>query len=285
MRVLSNLIGYLCGASLLLAIPCFAEQETNSKIPTELQGIGITEHLGDQISIADKDSFHFTDDTGKPVHLSKYFNRGKPIILALVYYRCPNLCNFLLNGLTKSLKKLDWTIGEKFEIVNVSINPVETPDLAKAKKDAYIKDYGRPEGAAGWHFLTGNEPDIEKLAAEVGFNYRYDMNEKEYAHSAAIFILTPDGKISRYLYGIEFQQKDLRLGLLEASNGKIGTMVERLLLFCYRYDPQTRKYSVYLSKVMKAGCAGMIVIFGGYLAIFWRRERRMLNMKEPKENV
>ncbi len=233
--------------------------------------IGVTEHLGNQIEIGD---YSFKDETGKTVQLSDYFNKGHPVLLSLVYYECPNLCNFMLNGLVTSLKQLDWTPGEKFEIVTISINPHETSDLASRKKTSYINAYGRPEAASGWHFLTGEESQIRKLSSEVGFGYRYDPVEKQYAHSAVLFALTPQGKISRYLYGIEFQNKDLRLALLEASNGKIGTVVDRLLLFCYRYDPQTRKYSVYLTKLMQAGCGGTAVVFGGYLMVFWRRQRK-----------
>ena len=163
---------------------------------------------------------------------------------------------------------------EKFEIVSVSINPRETPALATRKKESYLKAYGRPQAASGWHFLTGDEAQIQKLAAEVGFGYRYDSQEKQYAHSAALFVLTPEGKISRYLYGIEFPVKDFRLALLEATRGKIGTVVDRILLFCYRYDPYTRSYSVYLAKLMQAGCGATILIFGSYLFVFWRRQRK-----------
>jgi protein SCO1/2 len=240
-------------------------------IPSELKEIGVTEHLGNSVSISE---FTFRDEDGKSVHLSDYFHKKRPVILTLVYYQCPNLCNFQLNGLVHSLRNLDWTAGDQFEIVSVSIHPKEGPELATGKKAAYLKAYERPKAAAGWHFLTGDESQSKKLASELGFGYRYDEQEKQYAHSAAIFVLTPEGKISRYLYGIEFPNKDLRLALLEASNGMIGTVVDRLLLFCYRYDPQTRKYSVYLTKLMQAGCGSTVVIFGGYLAIFWRRQRR-----------
>jgi protein SCO1/2 len=241
------------------------------EIPAELKGIGITEHLGSHVSIS---QLTFKDESGRSVALSEYFKKGRPVLLALVYYECPNLCNFMLNGLVTSLKKLDWTPGEKFEIVAVSINPREGSELAIRKKDSYIKAYGRPQSAQGWHFLTGEEPQIQKLASEVGFGYRYDNREKQYAHSAAIFALTPDGKISRYLYGVEYPTRDLRLGLLEASSGKIGTVVDRFLLFCYRYDPLTRSYSIYLTKLMQVACGATTLIFGSYLFVFWRRQRK-----------
>lgn len=249
-----------------------------SKIPSELRDIGVSERLGAQVSISDAS---FKDEEGQPVKLADYFHKGRPVLLALVYYECPNLCNFMLNGLVKSLKTLDWTPGGNFDIVAISINPKETPELAKAKKASYIKAYGRPESAPAWHFLTGEESQSRKIAWDVGFGFRYDPNEKQYAHSAVLFVLTPEGKVSRYLYGIEYQNKDLKLALLEASNGKIGTVIERFLLFCYQYDPHLRQYSVYLTRLMQAGCGLTLVFFGGYLGLFWLRQRK----KEPNFNV
>jgi protein SCO1 len=243
----------------------------SNQIPSELQDVKITEHLGDRVSIGD---LSFKDETGKTVRLNEYFQKGRPVLLTLVYYQCPNLCNFLLNGLVKTLKTLNWKPGDQFDIVTVSINHHETPELASSKKAAYMKEYGRPEAAAGWHFLTGDEESIRRLAAQVGFGFKYDLKEKQYAHGAVITALAPNGMISRYLYGIEFKESDLRLALLEASNGKIGNVVDRILLFCYRYDPETRKYSVYLTKLLQTGAAGTVIVFGGYLLAFWRRERK-----------
>lgn len=256
---------------LLVASFFFGIVPVYSEVPAELEQIKITEHLGSTVSI---DQILLKNELGQPVKLSSFFQKKHPVLLALVYYECPNLCNFLLNGLVKSLKTLDWSPGQQFEIVAVTINPKEGPELATRKKEAYIQAYGRPGSAAGWHFLTGEESQLKQLANEIGFGYKYDPVEKQYAHSAAIYTLTPEGKISRYLYGIEFASKDLRLALLEASNGKIGTVVDRLLLFCYRYDPQTRKYSVYLTNIMQFSCGLTALIFGGYLAVFWRRQRK-----------
>jgi protein SCO1 len=253
-------------------VQCFCSHPVSAvSVPDELKGIGITEHLGDQVFLGD---YTFKNETGKDVKLADYFHAGRPVLLTLVYYECPNLCNFLLNGLVKSLKTLDWTPGKNFEIVTLSINPNEKPELAEKKKAAYLESYGRKEADVGWHFLTGDDAQVRKLADQVGFGYRYEPKDAQYAHSAAIFVLTPDGKISRYLYGIEFKKTDLRLSLLEASNGKIGTIIDRILLFCYRYDPQTRKYSIYLTKVMQAGGGLTLLIFGGNLALFWRRQRK-----------
>ena len=255
------LFGLLLSATLVRA----------EEVPYELKGVGITEHLGSDVSIGD---LHFKNDTGEDVALSKFFQSGRPVILALVYYECPNLCNMLLNGLTETLKNLDWTPGERFDIVAVSINPKETPELAAKKKASYLRVYDRAQGAVGWHFLTGEESQIRKLASQVGFGYHYDEREKQYAHASAIYVLTPEGKISRYLYGIEFKPKDMKLALLEASNGKIGSVVDRFVLFCYHYDPKTRSYSMVINRVMTASCTGTALFFGGYLAVFWRREKK-----------
>jgi protein SCO1/2 len=242
-----------------------------AEIPDALKDIGITEHLGSNVSIQ---NLVFKDETGKEVHLGDYFKSGRPVILNMTYFECPNLCTFVLNGLVTSLKEIEWSPGKQFEVVTVSINPRETPALASLKKKAYLGSYDRAGAENGWHFLTGDDDQIHKLADQVGFRYRYDESQKQYAHSAALFVLTPEGKISRYLYGIEFKPQDMRLALLEATNGKIGNVVDRILLFCYRYDAQTKKYSVYLGKVMQAGGAGTILVFGGYLAVFWRSERK-----------
>lgn len=233
--------------------------------------MGIQEHLGSAVSV---ESLDFRDETGKAVRLSEYFKEGRPVLLNLGYYGCPTLCSLVLNGLVKSLQGVDWVPGKQFELVSVSIDPTEGSELAAKKKAAYLESYGKPEAAVGWHFLTGAEAQIKKLAQEVGFGYEYDEKEGQYAHAAVLVVLTPDGKISRYLYGIEYLPKDFRLALLEASSGRIGTVIDRILLFCYRYDPVTRKYSVVLTRVMQTGGASTVVVFGAYLALFWRRQRQ-----------
>ncbi len=248
-----------------------ASAADTSKVPDELKNVGITEHLGDRVSI---EELVFRDEKNGVVHLSDFFGTGKPVLLNLVYFQCPSLCSFVLNGLVKSLKSLDWTPGNQFQIVTISIDPTEKAELAAAKKESYVESYGRPEAARGWHFLTGEEAQIKKLAQQIGFGYRYDAAEKQYAHSAALFTLTPDGKISRYLYGIDYPARDMKLSLIEASSGKIGTIVERFLLFCYRYDPKTKKYSVYVTKLLQTAAAATVLIFGGYLGLFWTRQRR-----------
>lgn len=285
-RILSPVLRVFALSVLLFSASIsFAASEhlgaTTPGIPNELKDVGIIEKSGSSVLLND---LVFKDETGAKVSFSKYFNQGsKPVILVLAYYECPNLCTFVLNGLVDAMKGLDWVPGKQFEVVTVSINPRETPELAKAKKASYLASLGKPEAADGWHFLTGEESQIRKLSNAVGFGYKWIEEEKQYAHSAAIYVTTPDGRLSRYLYGIEYKPQDLKLSLLEASNGKIGTVIERLLLFCYRYNPQTHKYSVYLTQLMQAGGFGTVVVFGGYLAVFWRRQRRLY--KEPPSNV
>ena len=206
----------------------------------------------------------------------------------MVYYDCPNLCTFVLNGLTDSLRSLDWTAGKRFDIVVVSINPDETPRLAASKKAAYVESYERGGGhvhsAAGWHFLTGEQSQIRELASQVGFHYRASSDAgrggeraRQFAHGSAIYVLTPGGKISRYLYGIEFRPRDVRLALLEASDGKIGTPLDRFLSFCYRYDPRSRHYEAAPNRAIAvsagAGGAGTVLVFAGFLAVVRRRDK------------
>lgn len=243
---------------------------SGSAIPAQLQGVGITEHLGAPVDIR---GLHFTDESGKPVVLSDYFRKGHPVILTLVYYECPNLCNLLLNGLVSSLRKLDWTAGRQFELVTVSIDPRETPELARRKKATYLRAYGREGAADGWHFLTGQPGPIAELSSELGYRYKYDARQKQFAHTSAIFLLTPDGKISRYLYGIEFPETNLRLGLLEASSGKIGSIVDRVLLFCCSFDPKANTYTLSAWHVSQIFLGSVAVGLFLFLGIHWQRER------------
>jgi len=257
----------LLAAILMMSLPLSSAE----KIPYELKKVGIEEHLGDRVSL----DLTFINEEGKSVPLKHYIQGNRPVILTLVYYNCPNLCHYLLDGLTASLQELTWSVGEQFDILTISIDPTEDAALAKKKKDFRIKKYGRPESAEGWHFLTGTEKNIRQLADEVGFRYRYDTDQQEYAHTAAIFVLTPNGKISRYLYGVQFKKMDLKLSLMEAGEGKIGNVVDKLLLFCYHYDPKGRKYAIFAMNLMKLG--GAVVMVGILALLFvlsWQRKRR-----------
>lgn len=235
-------------------------------IPPELEGIGVLENLGHPIPL----DLVFKDEQGKEVKLQDYFKPNRPVIITMVYYECPNLCGFLLNGFTDSLKEFPWSPGKEFEVLTISINPTEGPELAQGKKDSVLKAYGRAGVENGWHFLTGNEEASKKLSEALGFKYRYDAEEKQYAHSAAIFVITPDGKISRYLYGIQFPVRDLKFSLIEATQGKIGSVVDKLLMFCYHYDPKGRKYALMATNLMKIGGAVMVL----FMAIFLIRQLR-----------
>jgi protein SCO1 len=251
-----------------------------SKIPEEVKAATIQEKLGEQVDAA---GITLTDETGKSVQLAQYFKPGRPVILTLIYYGCPTLCGYFVTGFTDSLKSLDWTPGQRFEVVTVSIDHREDHRLAADKKKSVLENYGRPEAAAGWHFLTGDEKTIRKLADQVGFGFRYDEKEKQYAHSAAAIVLTPDAKVSRYLYGISFPEKNVRLAVLEASDGKVGSFIEKALLFCYRYDPHSRGYSLAVMKIMKTGSAGTVLAVAGYLVVFWRRQRRDAKPRSSEE--
>lgn len=259
----SSIIGTFC--LLLLTAGVFAAEPTLAM----LQNVGIEPPLGASLPL----ELEFTDENGQTVALGQYFKGNRPVILELVYYECPNLCTYLLNGALEGLKGLKWSAGKEFELVAVSIDPNETPDLAAVKKANYLKEYGRPGSESGWHFLTGTEENIQKLAAAVGFRYRYDPEIKQYAHAAGLFVVTPQGKLARTLFGIQFNPRDLRLALLEASEGKMGTVVDRLLLFCYGYDPKASKYVLFAGNAMKAGGAATLLILGFLIYRLGRKKR------------
>ena len=240
-----------------------------NEVPKALEGIDIEEHLGEKVDL----SLRFRDETGALVPLSKYVNGSKPVILDLAYYSCPSLCNFHLNGMTEVFKKMPWTTGDEFDMVIVSIDAREKPELALSKKASYISSYGRPEGAAGWHFLTGDEAQIQALAKQVGFKYRWDEKEQQFAHASAAEVLTPDGRISRYLYGIVFDPKTVRLSLVEAGQGKIGGIVDRLILWCFHYDPVSSKYSLYATNIMRGGGVVAVFLMAAFFLPFWMGHR------------
>jgi protein SCO1 len=239
--------------------------------PELLKRVGIDQKLNQSIPL----NLTFRDENGQTVELAQFFGQ-KPVILTLVYYNCPMLCTQVLNGVESGLKELPTDIGKQFEVVTVSIDPTESHVLAKVKQEMYVGMYGRPGAAQGWHFLTGDEPQIKQLADAVGFRYAYDPDTKQFAHASAIMLLTPEGKISRYFYGIQYPSRELRLGLVEASEGKIGTPVDQVLLFCYHYDPATGKYGLLISHVIQAGGALTVLILGIAMLILFRGEHYAL---------
>jgi protein SCO1 len=266
---------FLCAAVLFPALA--SAQLTDDPIqnigvrPELLKDVGVDQKLNESIPL----NLQFTDENGKPVELRQYFG-SKPVVLSLVYYNCPMLCTQVLNGLERSLKELSLNIGKDYTVVTVSIDPSETHVLAAAKQQLYTGMYGRPGAAQGWHFLTGADPQIKQLAHAVGFRYAYDPDSKQFAHASCIMLLTPEGKISRYFYGITYPSRDLRLGLVDASERKIGTPVDAILLFCYHYDPGTGKYGLIIARVIQIAGGLTILIVAGLIFILGRREHYAL---------
>lgn len=215
----------------------------------------------------------FRDETGSVVQLGQLLGT-KPVVLSLVYYRCPGLCTMTLNGMSRAFKPLQFSAGQEFEVVTVSIDPSESHELAAAKKKQYLEQYGRPGAEAGWHFLTGDEPAIRRLADAVGFRYVYDANTNQFAHAAGIMVLTPAGRVARYFYGLEYSSRDLRWGLVEASENRIGSVADSVNLLCFAYDPMTGKYGVPVMRTLRiAGLLTMLTL-AGFVVLMLRRERR-----------
>lgn len=251
-----------------LRLPKQEDLAVQNRTPKELD-VEIIEHLGEKLPTTLK----FTNAQGQQVELSQYFGTGKPVLLTLVYYNCPMLCNMVLNGVLEGVRELGWTPGDEFELVTVSISPNERPELALAKKENYLEQLGLEGAGKGWHFLTGDAANIKALAKAVGFGYRYDPSSQDYAHGAAIFFLADDATITRYLYGITFPAKQLRLALTEAGRGEVGSLVDRVLLRCFMYEPSHKKYGFYIWGAMRMGGLLTILILGLFLVILWRTDR------------
>lgn len=238
------------------------------QMPTTLSEVGVDEKLNEQLPL----DLEFTDHTGKKVKLGDYFDGERPVILTLNYYRCPMLCGLQLNGMVDGLKEIDWTVGDQFRIVTISFDPLETHPLANAKRKSYLEYYGKPAAGTGWEFLTGRKKSIDAVLDATGTRIAWNDKKQEWAHAASLMICTPDGRISRYLYGILYKPKTLRLSLVEASEGKIGSTMDRILLYCYHFDGEG--YSLAAFNIMRVGAIGTMVIVVALLLIFWRRERR-----------
>ncbi len=236
--------------------------------PPRLENVGIEQHLDAQIP----PDLTFRDETGNDIKLGDYFGR-KPLILDLVYYNCTMLCGESLAGLSSAMRLVKFDVGNEYDVITVSFDPRETPEMAAAKKADYVKRYGRAHAAAGWHFLTGQPDSINALTKVVGFQYQFDAKSNQFAHATAIMVLTPDGRISRYFYGVDFPPKDLRMGLVEASQGKIGNAVDAVLLYCYHYNPENGKYGAMVGNILRLAGAATILLLGGLLFILWRLDR------------
>jgi protein SCO1/2 len=263
-----------------LALPALAQNmptgpgvtpagDAASAKPGVLGRIGIDQKIGRQLPL----DLVFTDETGRQVRLGDYFGK-RPVILALVYYECPMLCTQVLNGLTSALGVMNFEPGKEFDVVAVSFNPKEGPGLASQKKANYLERYGRPQTAAGWHFLTGPQESIARLTEAVGFKYEYDDAVKQFAHGAAIQLLTPKGTIARYYYGIEYSPRDIRFGVIEAAEDRLGSAIDDVLLLCFHYDPATGKYGATVLGMVRIAGVLTIAVFLGFVAVSLRRERR-----------
>lgn len=243
--------------------------------PRQLEGVGIVEKLGNPVDL----SLQFIGENGYPVALSEFFHHGRPVILNLVYYTCPMLCTLVLNGQTEALRAIPWTPGKEYEVVTISIDPSDNFDTARKKKALYLASYDHP--ADGWHFLVDKDGNAKKLAEMVGFRYRYDDRINQFAHPAAIMILTPEGKMARYLYGVRYSPRDIRFGLAEASEGRTTMALEKILLFCYHYDPAVGSYTVFAMNLMRGGGVVTVALLTWYILWLLRTEKkRTVRIKE-----
>jgi len=236
--------------------------------PDSLKDIGIDQHLNTQLPL----NLQFKDENGSTVRLGDYFQKGRPVILTFVYYQCPMLCSEVLSGLNSAMDVMKFTAGNEYEVVTVSIDPRDTPEMAKEKKASYLKEYNRPGSEDGWHFLTGDPATVAQLAKAAGWKYRWDPKLNQFIHAAGIMIVTPKGRLAQYYYGVEYSPKDLRLGLIEASQDRIGNFVDRVVLYCYHYDPHTGKYGAVVANVLRVAGAATILLLGGFLVLMFRRD-------------
>jgi protein SCO1/2 len=272
-----NCIRFITGIVTLLALSFAAGAQTipdnvgesSSGLPVQLQNVGFEPQLNAQLPL----DLNFRDESGRDVQLREYFGH-KPVLLALVYYGCPMLCNQVEMGVVGSLKMLSFNAGRDYDVVFVSFDPRETPLMAAKKKEAALSHYGRPETASGWHFLTGKEEAIHALTAAANFRYSFDEQHNLFAHASGIMLITPDGRISRYFYGVEYPSRDVRLGFVDASAGKIGTPIDHLLLFCFQYNPETARYSATVLRIVRLGGILTILAIVAGILIFRRRDVR-----------
>ena len=241
-------------------------------LPDALKTIGIEQKLGAQLPL----DTELKDEDGKTVKLANYFNTGRPVIVAFVYYECPMLCNQVLNGLTGSLKGISFDAGKEFDVVAISFDARENdkPDLAKNKKASYLERYSRPGAEKGWHFLTGTQGAIDQVTAAAGFSYKWDERSGQFAHAAGVMVTTPDGRLSRYFYGIDYSPKDIKFGIMDSAENKVGNPTEKLLLYCYHYDPATGKYGLAIMSVVRLGGIATLLGMGAMGFVFWRRNKR-----------
>ena len=244
--------------------------ESSTEMPKELKDTGITENLGQKLDL----SLMLTNEMGQQVPLSSFYNGHLPVVISMIYYSCPGLCNFHLNGAVEALAKMDWSAGDKYQYLAISFDDKEKSELAVKKKATYMNLYNRPGTENGWHFLTADAATIAKLTGQLGFRFQWNEEAKEWAHASAAIITTPDGTISRYLHGIMFDEKTFKLALNEATAGKIGSFVDKMVWYCFQYDPRQSKYTLYAVNLMKMGGAMIIFLLGAYFLLMWMRSRK-----------
>jgi protein SCO1/2 len=250
---------------------------TASEVPAALREIGFDQNLSKRVPL----DATFKDEAGRTVALGDYFGK-RPVVLLFAYYDCPMLCTMVINGLASALDVLALEPGRDFEIVTVSFDPRDTPQTAAAKKAAYISRYKHPGGAAAWHFLTGEQPSIDRLTKAAGFRYVWDKDTNQFAHPTGVIVLTPDGRLARYLFGIEYGPRDLRFAIIEASNGKVGTPVDALLLYCYHYDPETGRYGLAIMRTVRVAGAATVLALVSFIFVMIRREKSSPEARNPK---
>jgi protein SCO1 len=241
----------------------------SSTVPAALREIGFDQNLDKQVPL----DAGFNDETGRPVKLGDYFGT-RPVVMIFAYYDCPMLCTVVINGLASALNVLSLEPGRDFEIVTVSFNPRDTPATATAKKAAYIARYKQPGASAAWHFLTGDQPSIDRLTKAAGFRYVWDAQTNQFAHPTGVMVLTPDGRLARYLFGIEYGPRDLRYAIVEASHGKVGSAVDSLLLYCYHYDPEMGRYGVAIMRLLRTAAAATVLALGAFIVVMVRKDKR-----------
>lgn len=269
MRTLTALIGVLLLLGVGAVLPTHAQPSGQER--AEYEGVEIDEKLGDTIPL----DLAFRDEAGEPVALEQYFDGDRPVMLTLNYYDCPMLCPMVLDEYVRTLQGIDWAPGDQFEAVTVSIDPTETPEMAHEQKQGYVERLDKPGADQGWHFLTGNEASIDALAEAVGVNYRR-MEDGEYAHPTAVIFLSGSGKVTRYIYGMDIPADDVRKALVEASDGKVGNVMDRVALYCYQFDPDANSYTADAFAIMRIGSILVLLILAGALVYFWRQERAAL---------
>lgn len=259
-------------------VPQSEQVERKEALPRRLVGVDVKEHLSAPVPM----DLAFEDENGKPVTLKDYFDGSVPVILTMNYSNCPMLCSLQLTALVEGLKKVDWTIGKEYRIVTVSYDPTETQDLAHRTKARYLAQYARPGSEGGWHFLHGSENNVQAMAKALGITYHYNEARKEYAHPATVILSTPNGKIDRYLYGLDYPEKTLHLSLVESSEGKIGTTVDQLILFCFHYDANEGRYAPVARNIMRAGGGATVFLLAGFLTVLSRRDKKRKNESEEQ---